>query len=436
LGRFSVQQMTSGPTRLRRVTYSILLGLMLLAVTLFGIETVASALVPPWPARALRPTEPMVTPTVRKMPFAPYPWFAEPYNDWGMRDRPRTITKAIGAFRAVVIGDSFVESAFTPLSLPAAVEQAAGSRLGTFEAVNLGVSGTGPRSYYFRLRDVALALSPDAILVVFYAGNDFIEPGDGYSAWPRLIDESPGGSLLGWMMPRTNWLLINRLRLAEVFPKNRIGPPGEEEMLFDAISKPPESEGLARLVAHLHKYRFPDLTTAQISEIVGRGDQRLLRVAARQTAEPEFMLPWMVDTLVANTVANYDVPANRAEAARMAAQQDKAAATATWLQAMSRVAARRSLPLIIFLAPVGTVDPEYGDFWKPWIRYYSWNLLCDEWHRHLAALLPGTGVKFVDLRLELTGVRGTYRKLDGHWTKKGEAIVADRIAQELISLKK
>ena len=56
----------------------------------------------------------------------------------------------------VFIGDSFLEALPTSRSLPAAVEQrfAAVGRTDT-EAINLGVSGTGPPSYYYRLRDVS-----------------------------------------------------------------------------------------------------------------------------------------------------------------------------------------------------------------------------------------------------------------------------------------
>jgi hypothetical protein len=39
---------------------------------------------------------------------------------------------------------------------------------------------------------VALKLSPDAVLLFFYAGNDFMPPDQGYSVLPRLIDESAG----------------------------------------------------------------------------------------------------------------------------------------------------------------------------------------------------------------------------------------------------
>jgi hypothetical protein len=47
------------------------------------------------------------------------------------------------------------------------------------------------------------------------------------------------------------------------------------------------------------------------------------------------------------------------------------------------------------------------------------------------AELSRKGRHFVDLADDLKNVRGTYRKLDGHWTQKGEAIVTDRLTREL-----
>jgi hypothetical protein len=47
------------------------------------------------------------------------------------------------------------------------------------------------------------------------------------------------------------------------------------------------------------------------------------------------------------------------------------------------------------------------------------------------AELSRKGRRFVDLAEVLRNVPGTYRKLDGHWSQKGEAIVADRVSIEL-----
>jgi len=106
-------------------------------------------------------------------------------------------------------------------------------------------------------------------------------------------------------------------------------------------------------------------------------------------------------------------------------------ATLSWIEAADRLARQHKIPLIVFLAPTADVDPDYDDFWKPWTRYYALNFLCEAWLDRLTVALRKTGVRFVDLREDLTGVRGTYRKLDGHWSERGEIIVADRIRREL-----
>jgi hypothetical protein len=79
-------------------------------------------------------------------------------------------------------GDSFVESKFTPLSLPAAVKQRLLAADRRVETIDLGVPGTGPRSYYYRIRDVGLTLSPDAILLFFAASR---RTGRTRRGWPE-----------------------------------------------------------------------------------------------------------------------------------------------------------------------------------------------------------------------------------------------------------
>ncbi|MBY0322073.1 MAG: hypothetical protein K2X72_25330 [Reyranella sp.] len=177
-----------------------------------GIEILSSFYVPAWPARAMNPREPALV-RVLPTPFKNQPWFADPDNSWGMRDSERTIDKPLGTWRAIFVGDSFVDSRFTPLSLPAAVQQRTqpGQKI---EAVNLGVPATDPRSYYFRVRDVAVELQPDAVLLFIYAGNDFMPPDKGYSIWPRWVDESPGGALLGMVMAPRRRDAVRRDHLA------------------------------------------------------------------------------------------------------------------------------------------------------------------------------------------------------------------------------
>jgi len=417
----------------RKRVFGVIYGLILAVATLAGIEFLSSFYAPSWPARALRSVPPANPITATTKPFTNQPWIAEPYNSWGMRDSERTVAKpAGGPPRVAFVGDSFLESAFTPLSLPAAVALRVAETGGRIEAINLGVSGTNPRSYYYRIRDVALALSPDALLLFVYAGNDFMASDKGYSIWPSLVDESPGGSLLGTVMPRTNWLLVNRLRLSE-FLSGRPAPAGESEMLYDDLHAPP-AERIDRLAAHVEKYYHPELSKEKIREILSRGDGRLWRAAEERPeergGEQEYLMGWMLDTLMNSEIGDFGGARSRQDAERLAGRGE-VAATLSWIETADRVAREHKIPLLVFLAPVASGDPDYVEFWKPWPRIYAWNYLCDEWQSRLVSALGKTSIRFVDLREDLDGIPGAYRKLDGHWSQKGEAIVADRVKKEL-----
>jgi lysophospholipase L1-like esterase len=130
---------------------------------------------------------------------------------------------------------------------------------------------------------------------------------------------------------------------------------------------------------------------------------------------------------------SFEVPARREDADRFAGNGE-VEATSSWIKATADVANGAGVPLLVFLAPVGTVDPQYVDFWKPWPRAFGWNYICDAWQTRLARVLDREKIPFVDLRADLAGIPATYRKLDGHWSRKGEAVVADRVAAELEAL--
>ena len=116
---------------------------LLLGAALAGSEAIASFIVPSWPARDMRPIE-----------VAPSPDVA--YNDWALRDRPRSFERPADVrFRSILVGDSFLEGVFLRAPLSAFVEQrlaAAGQT--DAEAINFGVSATGPRHYYYRIKNV------------------------------------------------------------------------------------------------------------------------------------------------------------------------------------------------------------------------------------------------------------------------------------------
>ena len=71
--------------------------LLLIGVILAASEAIASFLVPSYPARDMRPINVTSTPEIT-------------YNDWELRDRPRTFERPPGVrFRSILVGDSFLE---------------------------------------------------------------------------------------------------------------------------------------------------------------------------------------------------------------------------------------------------------------------------------------------------------------------------------------
>ena len=91
---------------------SLVLGIfaaLLLAVTVAGLELLSSIVVPPWPARELRPIE-VSNASVASTLTGTQP--VPTYNSWGMRDREHPLQKPAGTFRTVLVGDSFLEGAF------------------------------------------------------------------------------------------------------------------------------------------------------------------------------------------------------------------------------------------------------------------------------------------------------------------------------------
>jgi len=416
-------------SRKRRWAFGAVFAVLLAIVTLVGIEFLSSFHTPNWPAVALRSVPPGNPITSEKRPFSKQPWLAERYNSWGMRDAERTVAKpAGGPPRVVFVGDSFVESMFTPLSLPADVARQSEAAGHPIEAINLGVGATDTRSYYYRVNDVALKLSPDAVAVFIYAGNDFVAANAGYTLWPALVDESPGGAVVGSIMPRTNWLLVNRLRLSGLLSGD-LPPPDEGQLLHD-YARLPNDQALARLAAHLKRYYHPELPEEKIREVIGRGDGRFWRAAQDNPAEQEYLFNWELGILMSWEAREFDVAKSREDAPRLTGDGE-VRATLSWIEGMDRLARARGVPLVVFLIPVGIVDPDYVDFWKPWPRAFSWNYISNERQSRLAAALGKAKVNYVDLREDLNGVPGTYRKLDGHWSKKGEEIVAARVTKEL-----
>lgn len=395
---------------------------LLIGAALAGSEAIASFIVPSWPARDMRPIEIAATlPDVT-------------YNDWALRDRPRSFERPPGVrFRTLLVGDSFLEGVFVRAPLSAFVEQrlaAAGQT--DVEAINFGVAATGPRHYYYRIKNVGLALKPDAIVLAVYAGNDFVSTP--FGGWMRPpIAELPLPSLLAGPAPRTTWLAVNRLGLSE-FGRNNKVIDGEFARLNEWL-KLPADERLERVVQHLRRNYHPRLSEETIREILSRDGGRFWTAFDKPAPDRQFLAGWLLSGMVDWETGTWTMPRDAEEADRMdgTAMVDE---TLSWLVAADRLAKENGVPLVVALIPVGTVDPAYVDFWRPWPKYFSTMLSADARHRRLAVKLRQTAVPFFDLREDLGGVPGTYRLTDGHWTERGTEIVAGRVTRELMKLRR
>ena len=253
---------------------------LVLAAALAGSEAIASFIVPSWPARDMRPIE-----------VAPVPDVA--YNDWALRDRPRTFERPADVrFRSILVGDSFLEGVFLRAPLSSFVEQrlaAAGQT--DAEAINFGVSATGPRHYYYRIKNIGLALKPDAIVLTVFTGNDFVSTP--FGGWMRPpIAELPLPSMLAGPAPRTTWLTVNRLGLSEFGRNNKI-IDGEFAQLNEWV-KLPADQRLDRIVQHLKRNYYPRLSDEAIREILSRGDEKFWTAFARPHPDQEFLAGWLL----------------------------------------------------------------------------------------------------------------------------------------------
>lgn len=89
-------------------------------------------------------------------------------NNLGFRDENMTIKKPAGAYRVLLIGDSFIESESVEESKTAAAlveKEIIAETEKRIEVVNMGVMSYSPAVYYRVIKDKGLPLNPDLVIV-------------------------------------------------------------------------------------------------------------------------------------------------------------------------------------------------------------------------------------------------------------------------------
>ena len=99
-------------------------------------------------------------------------------NDFGFRDRPRSLAKPENTLRIALLGDSMAEGRQVDLdeTFGALIEQELQSCLALggrrIEVLNFAVSGYGTAHQLLQLREQIWPFEPDLVLLAFFAGND------------------------------------------------------------------------------------------------------------------------------------------------------------------------------------------------------------------------------------------------------------------------
>lgn len=390
---------------------------------------------PPWPNRELRP----VLLNINTQNHAQHVEDFGPnsnWNSWGQRDLERSVQKQAGIKRIVFIGDSFLEGGFCtyPLSL---LTQKLLNEKGRkdIECINLGVSGTGPVHYYYRQKEIGEGLSPDAIVLMIYSGNDFLEPTQAYKTYSQALqtmyfNERPLPSVLGSFLPEFDWVLTNRLSMSEMARSQKAIP--NEQDLFKKLATLPPAEALEKATAHMHEYYHPQLKENQIKEILGRGGEKFWKAFTPKEKDQEYIQSWILNNMI-----GWEIGAGKYPNSIAAIAPDQITphveSTLSWIAAIADRCEERHLPLTICVAPTGIVDPGFQEFWKPWPRYFSWNYFCQARHMALVSKLKEKKLNVFDLSEVLKDVPDTYRKSDAHWNEKGHAVVAQALCERFLS---
>ena len=349
----------------RRMVLGSLFGLILLAVTLVGIEVLSSFYVPDWPARALNPRPPA---PVRILQTASRISHGSPIP-------------TIPGQCAISNGRSPSPPERSAPSSSATASSSRGSRRCRFRrrcsSAFLAARTGSRRSISASPPPIRAAtttgsatwpwIAARCVLLFIYAGNDFMAPDQGYSVWPRWIDESAGrvaggqhhaaDELVDGESPGSGGILQLEVDCAR-------------QRRSDAFRR---RHGASRRAPQAHRVLRQDLSLSecpeeQLAEILSRGDNRFFNIAApRQEGEQEYLLDWMFGTLMSWEARDFEVAKGREDAERMAGK-GQVEATFSWIEATDRLLRKHGVPLVVFLVPMGSVDPDYADFWKPWPR--------------------------------------------------------------------
>jgi len=415
----------------RTIFVSVTLATVLLPL-LFAAEGVSRLFVPAWPARSLH----SVAPDVARESWAHEAASsagATAINDWGQRDRHRSITPATGTQRIAFIGDSFLEeSNATPISLR--VEDTLHSKFASdsvrgkadaspahVEVLNLGVSASSPDEYYYRIRNVALPLGVDHCVMFLFSGNDFVESKQSLVSYSGIAAVAPRGSLLSSLgLAGVNHLLTSRQRpILEAWLGSQ-DLRREEELRFLAISESDDDQ-IRRLLL-----RTAAPTAQQMATLQSRLSSDAMSGFFEMCRNPDagrFRSYYLSQGLWSASVGDGQWDQNSEEDALF------------WVLRSADLCRQQGVNFTLVIIPEGfSVDSRLVEQWKPLADMRHLTQPCRTAAERLQRRATAANIEVLDLHPHFMDVPGTYLNMDGHWSESGVALAAEVVSEKLLEL--
>lgn len=382
------------------------------------LEFLGSFYVPPWPYYKLRPI--IVTKEWAQR-------IGGNFNSFGLRDKEREILKPPGKKRIIFLGDSFLEGIFCKNTLSGYCEESLLNRgIDFIECINLGVSNTDIRHYFYRLKEIGLKMSPDAVFLFFASQNDFVKVGYGNKPIP-LIAEHPLPSALGKLMPRFTWLVINRTQFPIFISKAK--RVKDEFEYLKSIAGLPYEDGIKLLSEYMSKHYLPSISPEKIEKILRKGGKRMWDELNEKKEDQEYLSGKWVESLI-----KYALKKEKKDKTDTKVDIKMLEATASWILKMDEELKKKNIVLYVFLIPFAIdVDPSYREYFKAFITeedFKPQRIL----RERLFDLLKNKGINVIDLKEILDGKERSYRKWDSHFTEKGHKLVTAKVLEIIDSL--
>ena len=338
-------------------------------------------------------------------------------NSWGQRDREHTIKPQSGIYRVVFIGDSFLEDGAS-VPLPYITEEILkGTGRTSYELINLGVSATAPDEYFFRIKKVALPMEPDHCVVMFYAGNDFIQE-------PSL--SSYGG--ISATYPR--WSFLQALGLSSL---DQIVSNERRPLLRAWFDSGSLLEHELKLQDEFAKTANDQETEKKYLSFFSTGEQSQLKSVLYKSsaAERSKFYEMLRHPDDAKFRSYYLDAATKSALGLPTPDFIKAEYSFRWVKAAYELCRKKGVAFTLAVIPDGfTVDSKMSAQYSALADMKAYMKHKDEAADRLLSHAAKDGMDVVDLRELLKNYPGAYLNMDGHWSKYGVEIVAQHLAKK------